>query len=135
MNGEEMRRIREHDDLLEVRQREQRQELRNSVLSSVERDDAISISRRTILIGLIPSGVAFVVRTLGHDWTAAFQLVFGLMCFAISCLFVVASASIACGLFAHWWFHDTGYSVRRVAFVLALLVNVALFGWAIVLTQ
>ena len=135
MHEDEMRRIREQQERLEVWQHERRQELRQEVLSQAERDEALSVARRTTLIGVLPSVVWYFVRLLQQGMEGAFALVFsGFFILALFLLFSLAMASVS-GLFAHWWFHGSTIPVRRMAFALALLSDAVLFGWVLVLTS
>lgn len=135
MNEDEMRRIRERQEQLEVWARERRQEIRQEVLSQAERDEALSVARRTTLLGAIPSVLLYVLRAVEQGWTEIVQVTGALLCFGIPFVMVVTAAAAASGLFAHWWFHGTGFSVRRMAIVLALLSDAVLFGWVLVLTR
>ena len=63
------------------------------------------------------------------------MLVLSLICVILPWLIIVAAVGVFSGLFAHWWFHGTGFSVSRVAFALSLLADAALFGWVLVLVR
>ena len=135
MNEDEMRRIREQQEQLEAWARERRQEIRQEVLSQAERDQALSDARRTTLLGAIPSVLLYVLRAVEQGWTEMIQVMGAFLCFGIPFVMVVTAAAAASGLFAHWWFHGTGFSVRRMAIVLALLSDTVIFGWVLVLTR
>ena len=135
MNEDEMRRIRERQEQLEVWARERRQELRQEVLSQAERDVAITAAARTALLGAVPSIVWYLIAVFNSGWEGVFMLVLSTLCLILPFVIVTAAVGVASGLFAHWWFHGTGFSVRRMAIVLALLADAVLFGWVLVLTN
>ena len=135
MNEDAMRRIRERQEQLEVGARERRQELRQEVLSQAERDAAITAAARTALLGSVPSIVWYLIDVFNSGWEGVFMLVLSSLCLILPFVIVIAAAGVASGLFAHWWFHSTGFSVRRMAIVLALLSDAVLFGWVLVLTH
>ncbi len=135
MNEDEMRRIREQQEQLEVWARERRQELRQQVLTEAERDEALSVARRTAILGAIPSVLLYILRAVEQGWTEIIHVTGAVLCFGIPFVMAVAAAAAASGLFAHWWFHGSGISVRRMAIVLALLADAVLFGWVLVLTR
>lgn len=135
MNEDDMRRIRERQEQLEVWARERRQELRQEVLSQAERDAAVTAAARTALLGAVPSIVWYLIAVFNSGWEGVFMLVLSTLCLVLPFVIVTAAAGVTSGLFAHWWFHGTGFSVRRIAIVLALLADAVLFGWVLVLNR
>ena len=75
MNEDEMRRVREQQEQLEVWARERRQELRQEVLSQAERDEAISVACKTALVGALPSVAWYYVSLIERGFEGAFVLV------------------------------------------------------------
>lgn len=135
MNEDEMRRIREQQARLDEWACERRQEIRRDVASNAERDAAITLAARTALLGAIPSIVWYLIVVFNSGWEGVFMLVLSSLCLVLPFVIVVAGVGVASGLFAHWWFHGTGFSVHRMAIALALLSDAFLFGWVLVLTR
>lgn len=135
MHEDKMRRIREQQEQFEVWQRERRQELRQEVLSQAERDEALSIARRTAFAGAIPSVAWYFASLKDVGFEGTIVLVASALCFLLPFALIVMAMASASGLFAHWWFHGSGFPVRRMAFLLALLGDAVLFGWVLVLTR
>lgn len=135
MNEEQMRRIREQQQRLDEWERERRQEIRHDVLANAERDAVITTAARTALLGSVPSIVWYLIAVFNSGWEGVFMLVLSTLCLILPFVIVMAAAGVVSGLFAHWWFHGTGFSVRRMSIVLALLADAVLFGWVLVLTR
>ncbi len=134
MQEDELQRVREYLDEFETREREQRQVLRREVLTIAERDAAISAAVRTAILGSVPSIGWSVYASVRSSWPAGFAVLFAPLCFVVPFVIVSAAAGIVGGLFAHWWFAESTISVRFAAITAALLSDVILFFWVVVLS-
>lgn len=93
------------------------------------------MARTTALLGVIPS-VAWVIGSLMlRKQEGAFQLLLSAPCILFCFVLIVTGLTAGRGLFAHVWFHGTGFSVRRMAIALALLGDAAPFSWGLVFTH
>ena len=135
MNEDQMQRVRERLAEAELREHEQRQILRQEVMTIAVRDVAITAATRSALFGTIPSVVWLVMASLNQGWTGVFQLFLGLLCFFVPFVVIAAAAGIVGGLFAHWWFSHSTISVRVAAITTALLSDAVLLAWVVVLTR
>ena len=135
MNDDEMRRVREWLDRSEVHERERRQSVRKEVQTIAEREAAIDTAVRVALLGVIPSVAWLIVASFYSDWSRAFLVIFGMLCFFVPFLPVLVAAGFFGGLFAHWWFADSNVPVRWIAVALPLLVDAVLFGWVVVISR
>ena len=135
MNKDQMRRVRELQERIDEREGERRMTLRRDALTNADRDAAIVVATWTGMLGSVPSVVWSIVSSVRSDWTGVFQVIFGSLCFIVPFVLIAAAAGTFSGLFAHWWFADSGVPVKRAAIAVALLSDAVLFGWVIVLSR
>ena len=128
---EQMRRIRELQDKIEVFEHERRQELRRDVLADGVREKAITAAIRAGLLGSTPS---LIWLYFASNFTSGLQLALEMLCVTVPVLFVAAAAGLGSGMFAHWWFANSIIPVRRAAILMALLADTVILGWLIALT-
>lgn len=134
MEEDQLQRVREFLEAHEVREREQRQVLRREVLTIADRDAAISAAVRTAIYGSIPSIIWSAVASFFLSWPGGFAVLLAPLCFVVPFVIAAAAAGVAGGLFAHWWFAESGINVRWAAVATALLSDAILFAWVVVLS-